>query len=141
MRSRQGARRAVVATALAVLAVLPCAAASAAPDPAPQPYGTSDAGGFRNVLPAGEAGVDNISDLGKNQANGTIPPHFADQLPLYRNLVYADPTLTVPQVSRYFKDATFGVKPADVVSVQHPEAGLTIVRDKWDVPHVYGQHR
>ena len=29
-----------------------------------QPYGTNDAGGFRNVLPPGEAGVANAFQLG-----------------------------------------------------------------------------
>src|SRR6202035_1336590 len=70
-----------------------------------------------------------------------IPPHFTDQLPLYRDLVYADPTLTPSQVPLYYKDATFGVKPGDVASVEHPEAGLTIVRDQYDIPHIYGNTR
>src|SRR5205085_11253542 len=49
---------------------------------------------------------------------------------------------TDAQVPSYFKDATFGVKAGDVASVEHPEPGLTIVRDKgYDVPHVYGQTR
>jgi acyl-homoserine lactone acylase PvdQ len=113
----------------------PAAAAS------PAPYGLHDAGGFRNVLPAGEAGTENAIQLTQFQATGQIPPHFTDQLPLYENLVYADPTLSPGQVPRFFKDATFGVKPHDVASVEHPEAGLTIVRDQYDVPHIYGQTR
>src|SRR5205807_496448 len=48
---------------------------------------------------------------------------------------------TPGQVPLYYKDATFGVKASDVHSVEHPEAGLTIVRDKWDVPHIYGKTR
>jgi acyl-homoserine lactone acylase PvdQ len=109
--------------------------------PAAEPYGTHDAGGFRNVLPAGEAGVDNAVDLAAFETARTIPPHFADQLPLYENLVYADPTLTVSQVSRYFKDATFGVRSGNIASIEHPEPGLTIVRDEYDVPHIYGSTR
>jgi acyl-homoserine lactone acylase PvdQ len=63
-------------------------------------------------------------------------------MPLYENLVYADPTLTDAQVPSYFKDATFGVRSSDVTSVESPEPGLTIVRDKgYDVPHIYGQRR
>src|SRR5947209_6316996 len=141
MRSWQGARPLFAALAMTLATALPSASASAATGPTPQPYGTNDAGGFRNVLPAGEAGVDNALDLARFEANGTIPPHFDDQLPLYRDLVYADPTLKVSQISKYFKDATFGFKPADQQSVEHPEAGLTIVRDQWDVPHIYGQTR
>ena len=34
-----------------------------------QPYGTNDAGGFRNVLPPGEAGTDNAGDLATDLVN------------------------------------------------------------------------
>src|SRR5581483_2700662 len=127
----------VIVAALTALGITPARAAD------PAPYGVNDAGGFRNVLPAGEAGVDNISQLIAAQANGAIPPHFADQLPLYTDLVYADPTLTDAQVPNFFKDATFGVATSDQVSSEKPDPaahpGLTIVRDKYDVPHIYGQ--
>jgi acyl-homoserine lactone acylase PvdQ len=125
--------------ALLVLA-LPAVPADAAS--LPQPYGHNDAGGFRNVLPPGENGFDNSTDFGAFESKGQIPAHFADQLPLYRDLVYADPKLTNAQVDKYFKDATFGVKSNDVASIEHPETGLTIVRDKgYGVPHIYGQTR
>jgi acyl-homoserine lactone acylase PvdQ len=106
-----------------------------------QPYGTNDAGGFLNVLPPGEAGVDNVDQFAQFEAHGVVPPHFSDQQPLYENLLYADPTLTDAQVPEYFKDATFGVKPGDVASTESPEPGLTILRDGWDVPHIYGDTR
>jgi acyl-homoserine lactone acylase PvdQ len=126
--------------------VLACVAALMLPASAaaqtPQPYGTNDAGGFLNVLPPGEAGVDNAVDLAAYEATGRIPPHFADQQPLYDNLLYADPTLTDAQVPSYFKDATFGVKPGDVARTEQPEPGVTIVRDAgYDVPHIYGDTR
>ncbi len=129
-------RRALVPAALLALSVTPSAIAQP-----PVPYGQNDAGGFLNVLPAGEAGVDNAVQLAQFEAAGTIPPHFADQLPLYANLVYADPTLTPAEVPSYYKDATFGVKDSDVASTESPEPGLTIVRDQYDVPHIYGQTR
>jgi acyl-homoserine lactone acylase PvdQ len=134
------ARHAIATAAtLALLALLAPAPALAA-DPAP--YGANDAGGFLNVLPPGEAGVDNATQLGLYRATGRIPPHFADQLPLYRDLVYADPTLTDAQVPNYYKDATFGVKPGDQGTVEHPAPGLTIVRDTaYGVPHIYGDTR
>src|SRR3954471_12742335 len=107
-----------------------------------QPYGTDDAGGFRNVLPAGEAGTDNAADLVAFTGGGTRPAHWADQQPLYENLLYASPGLTHEQVADYYKDATFGVKPDDVESQSSPRAGVTIVRDKgFGVPHVYGDTR
>jgi acyl-homoserine lactone acylase PvdQ len=125
--------------AAAVVAVL--APPAFAADPV-QPYGTSDAGGFRNVLPAGTAGLDNAFQLANFQATGQRPPHWDDQLPLYRDLVYADPTLTHDQIAKYFKDATFGVKPGDVASTESPRPGLTILRDKgYGVPHIYGATR
>jgi acyl-homoserine lactone acylase PvdQ len=106
------------------------------------PYGTNDAGGFRNVLPAGEAGTDNAQQLAQFEATGQRPLHWDDQLPLYSGLLYASPTLTHDQIGSYFKDATFGVKSDDVESTESPRPGVTIVRDKsFGVPHIYGDTR
>ena len=108
----------------------------------PQPYGTNDAGGFRNVLPSGENGLDNAQQLAEFQLNGTYPPHYTDQLPLYANLLHASPTLTAGQIGDYFKDATFGVKEGDLASTVTPRSDVTIERDKgYGVPHVYGSSR
>jgi len=59
---RMGVRRSsfgICTAAIAVVALVlaPATAAAVAP------YGTHDAGGFRNVLPPGEAGVDNAAQL------------------------------------------------------------------------------
>ena len=103
-----------------------------------QPYGTNDFGGFRNILPPGENGLDNAADFTRFQADGTYPPHFNDQLKLYTDLLYASPRLKHAQLSSYYKDATFGVKPEDVESSESPRAGVTIIRDKaFGVPHIY----
>ena len=118
------------------LAVVPTALA------APQPYGTNDAGGFRNVLPPGENGLDTLAEIFAFRGNGAIPPHFADQQPLYENLLYGSPTLTDEGVGAYFKDATFGVPAGQVASTIEPKSGVTIVRDSaYGVPHVYGDTR
>ncbi|MGZ3442186.1 MAG: penicillin acylase family protein, partial [Polyangia bacterium] len=123
-------------TLLALLAALALAAPALAHV---QPYGTNDAGGFRNVLPPGEAGTDNSLQLALFQANGTAPAHFFDQQPLYNGLLFASPMLTHDDVARYFKDATFGVRPDDVESTESPRPGVIIVRDKgYGIPHVYG---
>jgi acyl-homoserine lactone acylase PvdQ len=106
-----------------------------------QPYGTDDAGGFYNVLPPGEAGTDNAVELAQYEATGKIPSNFEDQQPLYDNLLYAAPRLTSGQIPAYFKDATFGTRSKDIARVEQPESGLTIVRDRYDVPHIYGQTR
>jgi acyl-homoserine lactone acylase PvdQ len=132
--------RAIACAALCSLAVTSPALAA---DPT-QPYGTHDAGGFRNVLPPGTRGLDNAAQLAAFEAGGAPPPHWTDQLPLYRDLVYADPHLTHGQIARYFKDATFGVKPGDVASTETPlgHPGLRIVRDtRFGVPHIYGLTR
>jgi acyl-homoserine lactone acylase PvdQ len=120
------------------LAAAPALAAS------PQPYGTNDAGGFRNVLPPGENGLDTASDIAAFQSTGSYPSHWVDQQPLYNNLIYAAPTLTDAQVGNYYKDATFGVKPGQVESTTVPPGrpGVTIVRDSpYGVPHIYGNSR
>jgi acyl-homoserine lactone acylase PvdQ len=123
---------------IAALAALPVASAQAAR----QPYGTNDAGGFRNVLPPGENGLAGFGQILTFRSTGALPPHFADQQPLYENLLYAAPTLTDAQVPSHFKDATFGVPAAEVESTIEPRAGVTIVRDSaYGVPHVYGDTR
>jgi acyl-homoserine lactone acylase PvdQ len=120
-------------TTLAAVALAAPAAADV------QPYGTNDAGGFRNVLPPGEAGTDNALQLLQYQLNGSTPAHFFDQQPLYNGLLFASPTLTHDDVAKYFKDATFGVRPDDVESTESPRPGVIIVRDKgYGAPHIYG---
>jgi acyl-homoserine lactone acylase PvdQ len=129
-------RLAVLALFLSLLCV---AGAQAA---APQPYGANDAGGFRNVLPPGENGLDNLAQLFAFRGTGVLPPHFADQQPLYENLLYGSPALTDAQVPNYFKDATFGVPPGEVASTIEPRPGVTIVRDAaYGIPHIYGDTR
>jgi acyl-homoserine lactone acylase PvdQ len=125
----------VAAIFYALIVAMPAAAAP------PQPYGTNDAGGFRNVLPPGENGLDTAAQLLTFQANGTYPAHWVDQQPLYDNLIYAAPGLTDAQVPAYFKDATFGVRPGGVASTTVPPGrpGVTIIRDNaYGVPHIYG---
>jgi acyl-homoserine lactone acylase PvdQ len=129
--------------ALAAIAVASAACAAGARAEVPvQPYGTNDAGGFRDVLPPGENGLDNAAQLAEFELNGTYPPHFADQLPPYANLIYGSPTLTDEQIPAYFKDATFGVKEGEVASVESPRSDVTIERDSgYGVPHIYASTR
>ena len=57
-----------------LLAVVIAAAVTTAPAlGVVAPYGTNDAGGFRNVLPAGEAGTDNAAQLVVFEAAGQRP--------------------------------------------------------------------
>lgn len=109
----------------------------------PTPYGTNDAGGFRNVLPPGENGLDTFQQLLEFKSPlRTLPPHFADQQPLYENLVYGAPALTEAQIPNFYKDATFGVPAGQVESTIEPRPGVTIQRDSaYGVPHIYGTTR
>ena len=107
-----------------------------------QPYGANDAGGFRNVLPPGENGLDTLPQVLEYKSSKSIPKHFDDQQPLYENLLYGAPTLTDETVQNYFKDATFGVPPGEVESEIEPKPGVTILRDKaYGIPHIYGETR
>ena len=132
--------RAGMKTALiSLLAALACAApATALADV--QPYGTNDAGGFRNVLPPGEAGTDNAVQLAHFQAAGTVPPHFdrpaaALRRPALR-LADAHPRRRRASTSRTPRSAC---ATGDVESTESPRPGVTIVRDKqYGVPHIYG---
>jgi acyl-homoserine lactone acylase PvdQ len=133
--------RVLVPLSLAVLALCGCLA-SPASAATPQPYGTNDSGGFRNVLPPGENGLDNFKQLLAFKGAGLLPAHAADQQALYENLLYAAPTLTEAQIPSYYKDATFGVPAGEVESTIEPRPGTTIVRDKgFGVPHIYGTTR
>lgn len=127
---------------LTLLVGLMLAISGAPAHAATQPYGTGDAGGFRNVLPPGENGLVTAPGLVQNQLTGARPAHFDDQLGLYTGLANAADTLTHDQIPNYFKDATFGVRPGDVASTEFPRGDVTIVRDRsYGVPHVYGTTR
>jgi acyl-homoserine lactone acylase PvdQ len=139
--ARKRTRR-LLALALGVACLAVPAGAGA--EVTPEPYGTNDSGGFRNVLPAGENGLVNSTQLAEYELNETYPPHFKDQLPLYAGLLYASPTLTHEQIASYYKDATFGVKAGDVGAIENPltRSDVTIERDSsYGIPHIYGSTR
>jgi acyl-homoserine lactone acylase PvdQ len=128
--------RTLATAALTALLLAPGAAAQV------QPYGTDDYRGFRNVLPPGTNGLDNLTQLGLFEAAGQRPPHSDDQLQMYSSLTNAAGGITSQTIPDYFKDATYGVAPGDVQSSESPETGVTIVRDKqYGVPHIYGDTR
>ncbi len=126
----------VGAFALAVaLAFAPAAAAQV------EPYGYDDYGGFRNILPPGQNGLDDLTQAAQFKAAGTYPPHSNDQLGMYSNLTTAVP-ITEAQIPQFYKDATFGVPAGDLASSESPEPGVTIERDSgFGVPHIYGDTR
>ncbi|HYH58908.1 MAG TPA: penicillin acylase family protein [Thermoleophilaceae bacterium] len=128
--------RPLLALAFALLAAGPAAA-----QPEPEPYGTNDAGGIRNVLPPGSRGLSNAVELGAFLATGVRPAHSSDQLPLYRDLIAAPRPFTADTLATHFKDAGFGVKGA-VDRRYSPRDDVTITRDdEFGVPHIYSDTR
>ncbi len=111
--------RAVALAAAVALVALPAAGGA----------GSSDyASVALNVLPPGQSG-----DL-------LFPPTATDQLRLYDGLTPRGGDVRAADLTRYFKPERFGVS-GKVVRTERPRPGLRILRDRWDVPHVYGRTR
>ncbi|HVL94962.1 MAG TPA: penicillin acylase family protein, partial [Solirubrobacteraceae bacterium] len=124
---------------LALLALPALLLAATAPAAAQAP---ADPGGFRNVLSVGQGQSVNTFDFARFQVDRRPPATFVNQLPHYRDLLYAAPTLSSGDLDRYFKPAGFGVPEAEIASTIAPRPGVTITRDKtYNVPHVVGVTR
>jgi acyl-homoserine lactone acylase PvdQ len=138
----RGFRRfSTVALATGALLAFSAWTASAAP-PTPGAYQQNDFGGFRNILPPAQGANANSNQIAAFEANGTYPPHTSDQqLSMYANLLYATPGLQASQIPNFYKDASFGVKAANVERTYSPRGDVTIQRDKFGVPHIYGATR
>ena len=93
------------------------------------------------MLPPGDNGFDNALQLGQFEAAGTRPPHNDEQLAMYRDLLYGAPGLNAADIGKYYKDSRFGVQPGDVERTYSPRDDVTIQRDQFGVPHVYGSTR
>ncbi|HVU90633.1 MAG TPA: penicillin acylase family protein [Jatrophihabitans sp.] len=91
-----------------------------------------------SILPPGENGLVNATDLLNFELLKKRPANSQDQLGKYQNLLYGYQNLTDANLGDYFDDESFGVRPGDVRRVERPEAGVTVYRDGADVPHVYG---
>ncbi len=157
-------RRLTAILVAAVLASLAGTATAPAADPAPGPY-ENRADSFRNIAPPGANGLANPAQLAAFQADkSNRPPHNSDQLAMYGDLVYASPGLQASDIGKYFKDASFGVRPDDIerqydpcgttpaplpVALPLPTGATTsacpevvIQRDKgFGVPHIFGADR
>ena len=132
--------RGVLTTAAVGLSLVLCSGAGAAPEP--QPFGTGDAGGFRNVLPPGQDGHADVAQVAAFLATEARPPHAGDQLAPYTDLISASPTLDPARLEDFFKDATFGVEDGEVEHTYSPRGDVTIQRDRgFGVPHIYGSSR
>ncbi|HEX2239637.1 MAG TPA: penicillin acylase family protein, partial [Actinomycetota bacterium] len=95
-----------------------------------------------NILPPGQGRYMNALELLQAQATGAQPPHNTDQWAMYDSLVQAAPSLKASDLTKYFKDASFGVKKDDVERQYEPRPGAVVVRDaSFGVPHIYGKTR
>jgi acyl-homoserine lactone acylase PvdQ len=125
-------RRALALPFVLALSLAPSAGA-AVPTLSPD-YGT-----VLNILPPGTQGRMNAAEVATFEATGARPAHFDDQLEMYDALnVPAPGSITDADLTKYYKSAALGVAPADIVSTYSPKVGVTIARDKFGVPHVYG---
>jgi acyl-homoserine lactone acylase PvdQ len=123
----------------ALLALTPTTSSDAIVDGHYHGYG--DATGFLNILPPGQDGSLNGVEAIQAQL-GMYPPYVKDQLAMYGNLVYNSPGLTNDELTRFFKDASFGVSPTDIGRTYSPTPGVTIIRDlSYGVPHIFGDTR
>lgn len=150
-------KRSTVATLVLGAIALGAPSIAVAVPPQPGAYQQDDFAGGRayNIVPPGQNGFESLTDAGTFLSNGTRPPHQYDQNDMYANLVYATPGLQDSQILDYFKDGSFGVAPGDVERTETPDCAVvsapsansthcddvTIVRDGFGVPHVYGQDR
>jgi acyl-homoserine lactone acylase PvdQ len=98
----------------------------------------AETGRFYNILPPGENGSTNAVQGLQFLGQGQRPPHSDDQLAMYADLVYNSPGLAEADVTKYYKKAGFTVDPDDVTRMENPREGVTIVRDQFGVPHIYG---
>jgi acyl-homoserine lactone acylase PvdQ len=112
-------RKSLVLAAAAVAGALALGASAAAP-PADHAQLAVD------VLPPGQ---------------GPNLPELTSQEALYDGLTPLQGKVTAADITRFYKPETLGLGGAKAVRVERPAAGVTIYRDAYDVPHVYGQTR
>lgn len=135
-------RVALAAAALAALVIHAPLAGATVVDPLPYQANDYGNGGFHDILPPGENGLTNALGLAAFDLDGSRPAHSFDQYAMYQNLLYAPPGLALADISKYFKDSSFGVPPGHVASVERPRSDVVIVRDSdFGVPHIYGATR
>jgi acyl-homoserine lactone acylase PvdQ len=93
------------------------------------------------ILPAGENGLVNATQLAKFEKTGQRPPYSQDQLAPYENLEFGYRSLTDSTLHNYYLDESFGVRPGQIISTEHPSPSVPVViyRDEHDIPHIYGK--
>jgi len=136
-RSRTLLVAALSALAVTAATVAPQAQAATGDGPGYQTHDYAD-GQAMSILPPGENGLVNATDLLKFETTQQRPPNSDDQLGKYADLLYGYHHLTDANLGDYYDDESFGVKPADLTRTETPGPGVTIYRDGRDVPHIHG---
>lgn len=94
-----------------------------------------------NILPPGQGKYLNALELALAQGAGEQPSQNTDQVEMYDSLIQGYQNLQPGRLQRYFKEASFGVPRQRVTRQYSPREGVTILRDQFQVPHVYGATR
>ncbi|HMC36274.1 MAG TPA: penicillin acylase family protein, partial [Actinomycetota bacterium] len=94
---------------------------------------------FLNILPAGQGTTTTTKDATVFEATKHRPHHDMDQRGMYARLPLAT-TITGSDLKQFFKPESFGPSTA-VERTEKPVPGLTIERDGFGVPHIYGKTR
>jgi acyl-homoserine lactone acylase PvdQ len=108
------------APSLAVLAVTIAAGASAAASPADHALLAL------NILPPGQ---------------GANTPELTSQIAMYDGLTPLQGNVTAGDLTKFYKPETLGLGGAKAARTVKPKPGVTIYRDSFGVPHVYGKTR
>ncbi len=109
-----------IVAAAALIAVAACSASTTGGPSEPATPAPQGAIGVLSILPPG---------------NATGPSQRA----MYDALNTIDPaSLTDGKLTSYYKDAPLDPAPGSVVKTETPRAGVTIKRDRYGVPYVYG---
>jgi acyl-homoserine lactone acylase PvdQ len=137
---RKGIRRFLAVLSALVLGALLLFPAPSGASPDPRYRDFDDPGGFMNILPPGQDGGVNGVEMLRFQLTKKYPKHFNDQTDMYNSLAHDAPGIEDRDLTKYFKDASFGVK-GKIERSYSPTKGATILRDEYGVPHIFGETR
>jgi acyl-homoserine lactone acylase PvdQ len=131
-----------VGVAVVTIAVLAGCGSSGGLAPGSYRAGDYAKGGFNDILPPGENGHVGPFDFGAYELTGARPSHSFDQFDMYGALLFGSAGLRAKDLSKYFKDSSFGVPAGQISRLERPRADVVIARDNsFGVPHVYGSTR
>jgi len=111
-------RRRVAVTAAVLLAVAAASVSAATPK--------DHAAVALDILPPGQ---------------GPNLPTLTSQEAMYDGLTPLQGNVTAKDLTTYYKRETLGLGGEKPVRTEQPRAGVTIYRDRFDVPHIYGTNR